>query len=331
MLVVVNKVDRSDARPAEVLDAVYDLFIDLGADEYQIDFPVVYCNARSGQAALSAEEVADAPGLKVLFELLVEHIPAPCVHRGPPVPGAGRQPGRLALRRPAGHLPGPPGLGAQGRHGGLVPPRRDGAPQRARIAELYMTDALHRVDAGPKGAGPGDIIAVAGIPDDHDRRHPRRRHGPAAPARRHRRRASHLHDVRGQHLSAGRPGRHQAHGPPAEGPPRRRAGRQRLHPGAAHERPDTWEVQGRGELALAVLVELMRREGFELTVGKPQVLTKLIDGKVYEPVERVSLDIPEEHLGTVTQLLAGRKGRMEHVVSHGSGWAAPTGWSRRAP
>ena len=131
VLVVVNKVDRSDARPPEVLDAVYDLFIDLGASEAQIDFPVIYCNARSGQAALSPEEVPDAPGLKVLFELLVEHIPAPVVHGRPPFPGPGGQPRRLPLRGPAGHMPRPPGLGAQGRHGGVVPPRPRRRPAKS--------------------------------------------------------------------------------------------------------------------------------------------------------------------------------------------------------
>ena len=325
VLVVVNKVDRSDARPAEVLDAVYDLFIDLGAGESQIDFPVIYCNARSGQAALSAEEVPDAPGLKLLFELLVEHIPAPAYIEGHPFQAlvanldASTYVGRLAICRVH-----------QGwvHKGDTVAWCRQGegdGPQRARIAELYLTEALQRVDAGPRGAGPGDIIAVAGLPDVMigdtlaDISDPTPLPGVTVdePA------ISMTFGVNTSPL-AGQEG--------SKLTARLLKGRLdaelvgnvsiRVVP---TERPDTWEVQGRGELALAVLVELMRREGFELTVGKPQVLTKVVDGKVYEPVERVSLDIPEEHMGTVTQLLAARKGRMEHVVSHGSGWAR-TDW-----
>jgi GTP-binding protein len=325
VVLVINKVDRSDARPAEVLDAVYDLFIDLGAEEHHIEFPVVYCNARTGQAAMSAEEVPDAPGLKILFELLVEHIPAPSYEEGHPFQAivanldASPYVGRLAICRVhQGYV----------RKGETVAWCRQSAPgevQRVRIAELYMTEALQRVDAGPKGAGPGDIIAVAGISEIMigdtlaDATDPRPlpgvhvdepaismtigvNTGPLAGLEGTKMTAR---LVKGR-LDAELVGNVSVRVMPTE-------------------RPDTWEVQGRGELALAVLVELMRREGFELTVGKPQVLTKLVDGKVYEPVERVSLDIPEEHLGTITQLLAGRKGRMQHVVSHGSGWAR-TDW-----
>ena len=325
VVVVVNKVDRSDARPAEVLDATYDLFIDLGANESQIEFPVVYCDARSGQAALSAEEVADAPDLKVLFELLVDHIPAPEYIEGHPFQAlvsnldASTYVGRLAICRV--HQ----GWVRKGDTVAWCKLGAPGGPQRARIAELYLTDALQRVDAGPSGAGPGDIIAVAGIPEIMigdtlaDISDPRPLPGVTVdePA---------ISMTIGVNTSplAGQEG--------SKLTARLVKGRLdaelvgnvsvRVMP---TDRPDTWEVQGRGELALAVLVELMRREGFELTVGKPQVLTKLIDGKVHEPVERVSLDIPEEHLGTVTQLLAARKGRMEHVVSHGSGWAR-TDW-----
>ena len=200
-----------------------------------------------------------------------------------------------------------------------------GEPQRVRIAELYLTEALQRVDAGPKGAGPGDIMAVAGIPEIMigdtlaDAADPRPLPGVTVdePA------ISMTIGINTAPL-AGKEGTKVT----------ARLVKGRLDSELVGnvsirvlptDRPDTWEVQGRGELALAVLVELMRREGFELTVGKPQVLTKLIDGKVYEPIERVSLDIPDEHLGTVTQLLAGRKGRMQHVVAHGSGWAR-TDW-----
>ncbi|MGP8206152.1 MAG: translational GTPase TypA [Acidimicrobiales bacterium] len=325
VLVVINKVDRSDARPAEVLDAVYDLFIDLGAGEHQIEFPVVYCNARTGQAALTPEEVPDAPGLKVLFELLVEHIPAPEYTEGHPFQAlvanldASPYVGRLAICRV--HQ----GWVHKGDTVAWCRPGPGGEVQRVRIAELYLTEALQRVDAGPRGAGPGDIMAVAGIPEIMigdtlaDATDPRPRPGVTVdePA---------ISMTIGINTSplAGKEGTKVT----------ARLVKGRLDSELVGnvsirvlptDRPDTWEVQGRGELALAVLVELMRREGFELTVGKPQVLTKLIDGKVYEPVERVSLDIPDEHLGTVTQLLAGRKGRMQHVVSHGSGWAR-TDW-----
>ncbi|HET9060610.1 MAG TPA: translational GTPase TypA [Acidimicrobiales bacterium] len=324
VVVIVNKVDRSDARPAEVLDAVYDLFIDLGANEHQIEFPVVYCNARSGQAAMSAEEVPDAPDLKILFDLLVEHIPAPTYEDGHPFQAlvanldASPYVGRLAICRI---------------HQGWVKKgdtvawcrQADGTTTRARVAELYKTEALTRVDAGPAGAGPGDIVAVAGFPEIMigdtlaDPTDPRPLPGVTVdePA---------ISMTIGTNTAplAGKEGNKMT----------ARLVKGRLDAELVGnvsirvlptERPDMWEVQGRGELALAILVELMRREGYELTVGKPRVLTKIIDGKVYEPVERVSLDIPEEHLGTVTQLLAGRKGRMQHVVSHGSGWAR-TDW-----
>ncbi|MGH9105843.1 MAG: translational GTPase TypA [Acidimicrobiales bacterium] len=321
VVVVVNKVDRPDARPAEVLDAVYDLFIDLGADDHQIEFPVVYCNARTGQAALSAEEAVDAPDLKVLFDLLVEHVPAPEYSEGHPFQAlvanldASPYVGRLAVCRVH-----------QGwvRKGETVAWCRQGAggeAQRVRVAELYMTDALHRVDAGPRGAGPGDIVAVAGIAEimigdtladaDDPRPLPGVRVDEPAISMTIGVNSSPLAGREGTKLTARLvKGRLDAE---LVGNVSVRA--------LPTARPDTWEVQGRGELALAVLVELMRREGFELTVGKPQVLTKLVDGKLYEPVERVSLDIPDEHIGTVTQLLAGRKGRAQHVVSPGSGWA----------
>ena len=326
MLVVVNKVDRGDARPAAVLDDVYDLFIDLGATEDQIEFPVVYCNARAGQAALSAEEVADAPDLKVLFDLLVDYIPAPSYTEGHPFQAlvanldASPYVGRLAICRV--HQ----GWVRKGDTVAWCRPGPDGEIQRVRIAELYLTEALQRVDAGPRGAGPGDIMAVAGIPEIMigdtlaDANDPTPLPGVTvdepAIAMTMGINTSPLAGTEGTKVTARLvKGRLDAE----------LVGNVSVRVKAT-ERPDTWEVQGRGELALAILVELMRREGFELTVGKPQVLTRLVDGKVYEPVERVSLDIPDEHLGTVTQLLAGRKGRMQSVVSHGTGWPAANGW-----
>ncbi|MGC8626044.1 MAG: translational GTPase TypA [Acidimicrobiales bacterium] len=323
IVVVINKVDRADARPAEVLDAVYELFIDLGANEDQIDFPVVYCSSRSGQAALSPQEVRDAPDLKILFELLISQVPAPTYEEGHPFQAlvanldASPYVGRLAICRV--HQ----GWAKKGDTAALC--RTDGTVQKVRISQLYFTDALDRVDAGERAAGPGDIIAIAGIPDVMigdtlaDPEDPR----PLPPVRVDEPAISMTFGVNTSPL-AGREGTKLT----------ARLVKGRLDAELvgnvsvrvlATERPDTWEVQGRGELALAVLVELMRREGFELTVGKPRVLTKLVDGVVYEPVERVSLDVPEEHLGTVTQLLSARKGRMQHMVSHGTGWAR-TDW-----
>lgn len=322
VVVAINKVDRSDARPAEVLDAVYELFIDLGAEDHQIDFPVCYCDARRGLAALSAEEVPDAPGLKVLFELLLSHVSAPGYEEGHPFQAlvanldASPYVGRLAVCRVE------QGWVHKGDSISWLRTSGTGEATPARVAELYLTQGLHRVDAGPEGAGPGDIVAIAGIADvmigdtlaDPTDARPLAGVKVDEPA---------ISMTLGVNTSplAGQEGTKLT--------ARLLKGRLdaelvgnvsvRVKPTA---RPDTWEVQGRGELALAVLVELMRREGFELTVGKPQVLTREVDGKLYEPVERASLEVPEEHLGTVTQLLAARKGRMVHV-EHGA--LAPAG------
>jgi GTP-binding protein len=318
VILVVNKVDRPDARPSEVVDEVYELFLDLDADETQIDFPILYCDARAGRAATAAEDVGPGADLKVLFELLLEHIPAPTYDDAHPFQAlvtnldASPYVGRLALCRV--------------RHGRVRKGervawcRRDGTVERFRLSELYLTEALDRVDAGPQGAGPGDIIAVAGLPDvtigetladpDDPRPLPCIHIDEPSLSVTMGVNTSPLAGLDGSKLTA-------------------RLIRSRLDQELVGnvsvrvlptERPDTWEVQGRGELALAILVELMRREGFELTVGKPQVLTRMVDGAVHEPVERVSVDIPETYLGVVTQLLSLRKGRMETVVNHGTGW-----------
>ncbi len=324
VICVINKIDRPDARPAEVIDAVYELFLDLGADESQIDFPIVYCNARAGQAALSGDDVADAPDLKVLFDLLIERIPAPTYEEGHPFQAlvtnldASPYVGRLALCRIRnGHV----------RKGDSVAwCRHDGTMERVRLSEVYITEALDRVDAPPEGVGPGDIIAVAGIPEIMigdtltDANDPR-----PLPV-------IHVDEPSigmtiGVNTSplAGR----ATDGSPPGNKLTARLIKSRLDAELvgnvsikvlSTDRPDTWEVQGRGELALAVLVEIMRREGFELTVGKPQVLTREIDGKLHEPMERVSVDVPEDFMGVVTQLLSLRKGRMEDMVNHGTGW-----------
>jgi GTP-binding protein TypA/BipA len=316
VVVALNKVDRPDARPAEVLDATYELFIDLGADDSQIDFPLCYTDARRGLAALSPEEVNDAPGLKVLFELLLAHVPAPAFDERHPFQAlvcnldASTYVGRLAVCRvQSGWV----------HKGEMVAWCRASAGdvKPVRVAELYMTEGLHRVDAGPQGAGPGDIVAIAGIPEVGigdtlaDLSDPR----PLPPLKVDEPAISMTVGVNTSPL-AGQEGTKLT--------ARLVKGRLdaetvgnvsiRVFP-TSH--PDAWEVQGRGELALAVLVELMRREGFELTVGKPQAVTKAIDGKLYEPVERASVEAPEEFLGAVTQLLSARKGRLEHI-DHGA-------------
>ena len=327
VICVINKIDRSDARAQEVIDAVYELFIDLGADESQIDFPIVYCNARAGKAAMAAEDVASAPDLKVLFDLLVDHIPAPVYDEGHPFQAlvtnldASPYVGRLALCRIRN------GWVRKGQTVAWY--RHDGSIERVRLSELYVTEALERVDAPPEGAGPGDIIAVAGIPEimigdtladaDDPRQLPVITIDDPSISMTI---GVNTSPLAGRPVAGAQPGNKLT----------ARLIKSRLDAELVGnvsirvlptERPDTWEVQGRGELALAVLVELMRREGFELTVGKPQVLTKEIDGKLHEPIERVSVDVPEDFLGVVTQLLSLRKGRMESMTNHGH-----TGWCR---
>jgi GTP-binding protein len=314
VILVVNKVDRPDARIAEVIDEVYELFLDLDAAEDQIDFPIVYCNARAGQAGTSVDALSD--DLHPLMDLLVSHIPAPNYEEGTPLQAlvtnldASPYVGRLALCRVVN--------GTIRRGQQVAWCRADGTIERAKITELYVTEALDRVDA--ESAGPGEIIAIAGIPEitigetladpDDPRPLPVLRVDEPSLSMTVGINTSPLAGKEGSKLTA-------------------RLVKARLDQELVGnvsirvlptERPDAWEVQGRGELQLAVLVEMMRREGFELTVGKPQVLTREIDGRVHEPMERVSVDIPEDFLGVVTQLLAMRKGRLENMVNHGNGW-----------
>ena len=314
VILVVNKVDRPDARIAEVIDEVYELFLDLDAAEDQIDFPIVYCNARAGQAGTSVDALSD--DLHPLMDLLVSHIPAPSYEEGTPLQAlvtnldASPYVGRLALCRVVN--------GTIRRGQQVAWCRADGTIERAKITELYVTEALDRVDA--ESAGPGEIIAIAGIPEitigetladpDDPRPLPVLRVDEPSLSMTVGINTSPLAGKEGSKLTA-------------------RLVKARLDQELVGnvsirvlptERPDAWEVQGRGELQLAVLVEMMRRDGFELTVGKPQVLTREIDGRVHEPMERVSVDIPEDFLGVVTQLLAMRKGRLENMVNHGNGW-----------
>ncbi|BCB88915.1 GTP-binding protein [Phytohabitans suffuscus] len=320
IILVINKVDRPDARIKEVVDDTYELFLDLDADESQIDFPIVYACARDGLASLAQPAdggMPDSPDLQPLFQTLLDTIPAPAYDDGAPlqahVTNLDASPflGRLALCRVR-----------QGtiRKGQTVVWCRDGgAEERVRISELLMTDGLERKPA--EEAGPGDIIAVAGIPEimigdtlaDADNPVPLPRITVDEPA---------ISMTIGTNTSplVGRvKGAKVTARMVKDRLDRELVGNVSLRV-LPTDRPDSWEVQGRGELALAILVEQMRREQYELTVGKPQVVTRVVDGKTYEPVERLTIDAPDEHLGAITQLLATRKGRMEQLVNHGTGW-----------
>jgi GTP-binding protein len=314
IILVVNKIDRPDARVGEVVNEVYELFLDLDADEGQIDFPIVYCNAREGRVSLDPND--EGTDLKPLLELLLQSIPAPSYEDGHPLQAlvtnldASPYVGRLALCRMF--------HGTIRRGEPIAWCRADETIETAKITELYITEALDRVEATE--AGPGEIIAIAGLPEVtigetlSDPADPR-----PLPV-------SHFDDpslsmtiaINTSPLS-GRDGDKLT----------ARLVKNRLDQELVGnvsiriietDRPEVWEVQGRGELQLAVLVEMMRREGFELTVGKPQVLTREIDGVLCEPVERLTIDVPEDFMGVVTQLIALRRGRLENMVNHGTGW-----------
>jgi GTP-binding protein len=314
VVLVVNKVDRPDARIAEVVDEVYELFLDLDADESQIEFPIVYTNARAGWASLTEGE--EGTDLSPLMDLLVEHIPAPSYEEGHPLQAhvtnldASPYLGRLAICRVRN--------GTIRRGQDVAWCRADGSIARAKLAELFITEALDRVSA--EEAGPGEIIAVAGIPDVTigetlaDLEDPR----PLPVITVDEPSLSVTIGVNTSPLAGQDGGKLTARQIQAR-LEQELIGNVSLRVQDT-ERPDAWEVQGRGELQLAVLVELMRREGFEMTVGKPQVLTRDIDGTLHEPFERVSIDLPEDYVGVVTQLFALRKGRMEQMVNHGNGW-----------
>jgi GTP-binding protein TypA/BipA len=314
VILCVNKVDRPDARIAEVVDEVYALFIDLDANEEQIEFPIAYTNARAGWATL--EQGSEGSDLRPLLDLLVKRIPAPEHDESHPLQArvtnldADPYVGRLALCR-VHH-----GRIAKGQTVAWC--RRDSAVENVRVAELYVTDGLQRVAADEAAAG--EIIALAGIPGitigetiaDVDDPRPLPAIAVEEPA---------LAVTIGINSSplAGQSGTRLTARQVRDRLEQELVGNVALRV-LDTERPDTWEVQGRGELQLAVLVEAMRREGFELTVGKPQVVTRELDGVVHEPIERLSIDVPEDFLGVVTQLLALRKGRIENMVNHGTGW-----------
>jgi GTP-binding protein len=315
VILVVNKVDRPDARIHEVVDEVYELFMDLDADSEQIDFPIVYTNAKAGWAAL--EEGVEGTDLQPLLNLMLERIPAPTYTDGAPLQAhvtnldASPYVGRLAICRVR------EGTIRSGQP--IAWCRADGSIQRANVSELYVTEGLERVSAAE--AGPGEIIAVAGMEEvtigetlaDPDDPRPLPVISVDEPS---------LSVVVGINTSplAGTEGGNKLTARQI----RARLDQELIGNVSIRvrdtERPDAWEVQGRGELQLVVLLELMRREGFELTAGQPRVVTREIEGEVHEPVERLSIDVPEEHVGVATQMIAGRKGRLEHMANHGTGW-----------
>ena len=316
VILVVNKVDRPDARIADVVNEVYALFLDLDADESQIEFPIVYCNAKAGRASLEPDPDALGPDLTPLLELILEHIPPPVYEEGHPLQAlvtnldASPYVGRLALCRVQ--------QGTIRRAQEVAWCRTDGTITRVKVTELFVSEALDRVEA--EEAGPGDLIAVAGIPEVMigetlaDPLDPR----PLPVISVDEPSLSMTVGINTAPL-AGRDGDRLTARQVESRLQAELVGNVSLRV-LATERPEVWEVQGRGELQLAVLIEQMRREGFELTVGKPQVVTRVVDGEVHEPMERVSVDVPEEYLGVVTQLFALRKGQTEALVNHGTGW-----------
>ncbi|MCU1621892.1 MAG: typA [Frankiales bacterium] len=319
VILIINKVDRPDARIAEVVDETYELFLDLDADEQQIDFPIVYCQAKTGQASMNRPADGgspDQPDLEALFQVIRDTIPAPTYQEDVPlqahVTNLDSSPylGRLALLRI---------------HNGWIKRgqtvawcKHDGTIERVKLTELLGTEALTRVPIDE--AGPGDIVAIAGIPEitigetlaDPDDPRP-------LP----------LITIDEPNISmtigintgplAGRSGKKLTARMVKDRLDKELVGNVSIRVNPT-ERPDTWEVQGRGELQLAILVEVMRRELFELTVGKPQVVTRMIDGKIHEPVERLTIDAPADYQGVLIQLMALRKGRLEQMVDHGTGW-----------
>ncbi len=319
VILVINKVDRADARISAVVNETYELFLDLDANESQIDFPVIFASAKAGRASLNQPAdggMPDLENLDILFDTIFSTIPAPVYHEGAPlqahVTNLDSSPylGRLALCRVhEGEI-------TKGQQVMWI--KTDGTMERVKISELLMTDGLERVPA--ESAGPGDIIALAGIETitlgetlaDLENPHPLPKITVDEPS------ISMTVGINTAPL-AGQSGKKLTARLVKNRLDAELVGNVSLRINPT-DRPDTWEIQGRGELQLAVLVEMMRREGFELTVGKPQVVTREIDGKLNEPMERLTIDSPEEYLGVITQLMALRKGGMEQMVNHGTGW-----------
>jgi GTP-binding protein len=320
VILVINKVDRPDARIAEVIDACYELFMDLDATEEQIDFPIVYASAKVGRASLNRPEdggLPDSENLEPLFDVIRSTIPAPSYDPNAPLQAhvtnldASSYLGRIALCRIHN------GTLKRGQQVAWI--KHDGSIERVKITELLLTEALERKQADE--AGPGDIAAIAGIAnimigdtlaDPVDPR-PLPLITVDEPA------ISMTIGTNTSPLAGRERGTKVTARLVKDRLDRELIGNVSLQV-IATERPDAWEVRGRGELALAILVETMRRENYELTVGRPSAVTREIDGKLHEPVERLSIDVPEEYLGAVTQLVSVRRGRMETMTNHGTGW-----------
>jgi GTP-binding protein len=321
IIVVINKVDRPDARIAEVVDEVYSLFLDLLDDDeaHHLDFPIIYCAAKAGRASMNRPEdggMPDSENLEPLFTLITDTIPAPVYTEGAPLQAhvtnldASPYLGRLALCRIV--------EGTITRGQTVAWCKQDGTITNVRLSELMITQALDRVPCD--SAGPGDIVAIAGIPEitigetiaDPTDPRPLPLIVVDEPS---------ISMTIGINTSplAGRVGKLLTARLLKNRLDTELIGNVSIHV-LDTDRPDTWEVQGRGELQLAVLVEMMRREGFELTVGKPEVLTRVVNGKLEEPVERLTVDVPEDHVGTISQLMGTRRARMEQMVNHGTGW-----------
>ncbi len=324
VVLCINKVDRPDSRIAEVVDEVYELFMDLMEDagdaEEVLDFPIVYASAKAGRASLNRPvdgELPDGEDLEPLFQTILSAIPAPTYDDESPLQAhvtnldASNFLGRLALLRV---------------HNGTIRKgqqvawcRADGSTSRVKITELLMTEALERKPV--EEAGPGDIIAIAGIPDimigetlaDPEDPRPLPTITVDEPA------ISMTIGINTSPMAGRVRGAKVTARLVKDRLDRELIGNVSLRV-LPTDRPDAWEVQGRGELALAILVEQMRREGYELTIGKPQVVTREVDGKVHEPMEQLTIDAPEEFLGAITQILANRKGRMSQMSNHGTGW-----------
>ena len=319
VILIINKVDRPDARIAEVVDETYELFLDLDATEEQIDFPIVYCQAKTGQASLTrpADGTSpDSPDLEPLFEVIKNTIPAPTYTEGAPLQAhvtnldASPYLGRLALCRIYN--------GTMKKGQTVAWCKKDGTVENVKLTELLGTQALERVSI--ESAGPGEIVAIAGIPEifigetlaDPDNPMPLPLMTIDDPS---------ISMTIGINTApmAGKSGKKLTARQVKDRLDRELVGNVSIRVEDT-ERPDTWEVQGRGELQLAILVEVMRREGFELTVGKPQVVTRLVDGRIHEPMERLTIDTPSDYQGVLIQLMALRKGRLEQMVDHGTGW-----------
>ncbi len=312
-IVVINKIDRPDARVAEVLDEIYDLFIDLDAAEDQLDFPVIYCIAKDGIAKKSMDH--DSQDLRPLFEAIIEHFPSP---KGNPAAELQLLVANLDYSDYLGRLAIGRVFNGTLRHGDdVVIAKLDGSMQKTRITKLYSFEGLKRVDETVGEAG--DILAIAGVEGitigetvtsaENPKPLPRIQIDEPTIAMTFSVNNSPFAGKEGQYVTSRNL--------------RERLDKELLTNVSIRVEeaggPDAFKVMGRGELQLAILIEMMRREGYELQVGKPEILTKKIDGAVQEPLESLVIDVPEQFIGVVIEKLGTRKGKMSKMVNHGSG------------